>query len=67
MKIALVGITGIPLGRHKIRDARLDQADKLVKADSKTSRRSMSSAEPFPLLVLPVIWKAPFVVSFSLS
>jgi ribosome-binding ATPase YchF (GTP1/OBG family) len=36
MKIALVGVTGVPLGRHKVRDARLDQADKLVKADSKT-------------------------------
>jgi ribosome-binding ATPase YchF (GTP1/OBG family) len=36
MKIALAGVTGVPLGRHKVRDARLDQADKLVKADSKT-------------------------------
>jgi ribosome-binding ATPase YchF (GTP1/OBG family) len=36
MKIALVGVTGVPLGRHRIRDPRLDQADKLVKADTKT-------------------------------
>ena len=36
MKVALVGVTGIPLGKHKVKDARLDQADKLVKADSKT-------------------------------
>ena len=36
MKIALVGVTGVPLGKHKVRDPRLDQADKLVKADSKT-------------------------------
>ena len=36
MKVALVGITGVPLGKHKVRDLRLDQADKLVKADSKT-------------------------------
>ena len=36
MKIALVGVTGVPLGRHKVRDPRLDQADKLVKADTKT-------------------------------
>ena len=36
MKVALVGITGIPLGKHRVKDPRLDQADKLVKADSKT-------------------------------
>jgi ribosome-binding ATPase YchF (GTP1/OBG family) len=36
MKVALVGITGVPLGRHRVKDPRLDQADKLVKADSKT-------------------------------
>jgi len=36
MKIALVGITDVPLGKHKVRDSRLDQADKLVKADTKT-------------------------------
>jgi len=35
MKIALVGVEGIPLGKHKVRDPRLDQADKLVKADKK--------------------------------
>jgi len=36
MKVALVGITSVPLGKHKVRDPRLDQADKLVKADTKT-------------------------------
>ena len=36
MKVALVGVTGVPLGRHKVRDPRLDQADRLVKADTKT-------------------------------
>ena len=36
MKVALVGVTGVPLGKHKVKDSRLDQADKLVKADSKT-------------------------------
>src|SRR4026209_1356878 len=36
MKIALVGVTGVPLGKHKVRDSRLEQADKLVKADTKT-------------------------------
>jgi hypothetical protein len=36
MKVALVGVTGVPLGKHRVRDPRLDQADKLVKADSKT-------------------------------
>jgi hypothetical protein len=35
MKISLVGIAGVPLGTHRIRDPRLDQADKLVKADKK--------------------------------
>ena len=35
MKIALVGVADIPLGKHKVRDPRLDQADKLVKADKK--------------------------------
>ena len=29
MKVALVGVTGVPLGKHKVRDPRLDQADKL--------------------------------------
>lgn len=36
MKIALVGIVGVPLGKHKVKDPRLDRADKLVKADRKT-------------------------------
>ena len=36
MKVSLVGITGIPLGKHKVKDPRMDQADKLVEADKKT-------------------------------
>ena len=36
MKVALVGVAGVPLGKHKVKDPRLDQADKLVKADKKT-------------------------------
>ena len=36
MKIALFGITDIKLGRHNLKDPRLDQADKLVEADKKT-------------------------------
>jgi hypothetical protein len=36
MKICLFGITGIPTGNHNIKDARLDQADKLVEAQKKT-------------------------------
>jgi len=36
MKIALFGISGIPAGRHNIKDPRLDQADKLVEAKKKT-------------------------------
>jgi hypothetical protein len=36
MKIALVGVAGVPLGKHKVKDPRMDQADKLVAADKKT-------------------------------
>jgi len=36
MKVAVVGVQGVPLGKHKVRDPHLDQADKLVKADTKT-------------------------------
>ena len=36
MKIALVGVAGVPLGKHKVKEPRLDQADRLVKADRKT-------------------------------
>src|SRR6266567_5262281 len=35
MKVSLVGVAGVPLGKHKVKDPRLDQADKLVKADNK--------------------------------
>jgi len=36
MKIAVVGIPGIALGKHNLKDPRLDQADKLVEAKKKT-------------------------------
>ncbi len=36
MKLALFGITEIKLGKHNLKDPRLDQADKLVEADKKT-------------------------------
>ena len=36
MKVALVGVAGVPLGKHKVKDPRMDQADKLVEADKKT-------------------------------
>jgi ribosome-binding ATPase YchF (GTP1/OBG family) len=36
MKISLFGITGIPLGKHNVKDARLDQINKLVEAKKKT-------------------------------
>src|SRR5262245_36782972 len=36
MKVGLIGVAGVPLGKHKVKDPRLDQADKLVKADNKT-------------------------------
>ena len=35
MKICLFGDSGIPLGKHNIKDPRLDQADKLVEAQKK--------------------------------
>ena len=36
MKIVLFGISEIKVGRHNLKDPRLDQADKLVAADKKT-------------------------------
>jgi ribosome-binding ATPase YchF (GTP1/OBG family) len=36
MKICLFGITGIALGKHNVKDARLDQVSKLVEAKKKT-------------------------------
>lgn len=36
MKICVFGISGIALGRHNVKDPRLDQADKLVEAQKKT-------------------------------
>ena len=36
MKIALFGISELKLGKHNLKDPRLDQADKLVEADKKT-------------------------------
>ena len=35
MKICVFGIPGIPVGKHNIKDPRLDQADKLVEAKKK--------------------------------
>src|SRR5437762_3590162 len=35
MKICLFGVAGIALGKHNIKDPRLDQADKLVEAQKK--------------------------------
>ena len=36
MKISLFGVSGIALGKHNIKDPRLDQADKLVEAQKKS-------------------------------
>src|SRR5690242_8465280 len=36
MKIALFGLSEIKLGKHNLKDPRLDQVDKLVEADKKT-------------------------------
>jgi len=36
MKICLFGITGVSLGKHNVKDSRLDEADRLVEAKKKT-------------------------------
>jgi hypothetical protein len=36
MKVCLYGISGITLGKHNVKDARLDQANKLVEAKKRT-------------------------------
>lgn len=36
MKICLFGVSGVTLGRHNLKDPRLDQAHELVEADKKT-------------------------------
>jgi ribosome-binding ATPase YchF (GTP1/OBG family) len=36
MKIALFGVSGIKVGKHNLKDPRLDEAHKLVEADKKT-------------------------------
>src|ERR1041385_3255232 len=36
MKICLFGVSGIALGKHNLKDPRLDQVDKLVEAQKKT-------------------------------
>ena len=36
MKICLFGLNGIPLGKHNVKDPRLDEADRLVEAKKKT-------------------------------
>jgi hypothetical protein len=45
MKICLFGITGIPVGNHNIKDARLDQADKLVEAQKKIYAQAVLAEE----------------------
>lgn len=35
MKISLLGITGVPLGRHNVKDPRLDRAHELIEAKKK--------------------------------
>ncbi|MDD2764484.1 MAG: DUF933 domain-containing protein [Opitutaceae bacterium] len=36
MKVCLFGLSGIPLGKHNVKDSRLDQTHKLVEAKKKT-------------------------------
>lgn len=45
MKIALFGISEIKLGKHNLKDPRLDQAHKLVEADKKTYAQADVLAE----------------------
>src|SRR4051812_23215031 len=66
MKICAFGIQGITLGKHNVKDPRLDQADKLVEADKKVyaqvdlvgekelvdSQVILTSQEGFPDLLL---------------
>lgn len=66
MKICLFGISGIPTGRHNVKDPRLDEADRLVEAkkkvpvqvdvvdgtDAATSDVLVVSAESRPDLIL---------------
>jgi ribosome-binding ATPase YchF (GTP1/OBG family) len=35
MKVSLLGITGVPLGKYNVKDPRLDQADQLIEAKKK--------------------------------
>lgn len=36
MKVVLFGVNGIPIGKHNVKDSRLDEAHRLVEADKKT-------------------------------
>ena len=45
MKICLFGISGIPTGNHNIKDARLDQVDKLVEAQKKCYAQAVLADE----------------------
>jgi ribosome-binding ATPase YchF (GTP1/OBG family) len=45
MKICLFGVSGIPLGKHNLKDLRMDQADKLVEAQKKTYAQAEVVAE----------------------
>ncbi len=45
MKICLFGVSGIVLGKHNIKDPRMDQVDKLVEAQKKTYAQADVVAE----------------------
>jgi len=45
MKICLFGISSIPTGNHNIKDARLDQADRLVEAQKKCYAQAVLAEE----------------------
>src|SRR5512144_2193154 len=46
MKFALFGITDIKVGKHNLKDPRLDEAHKLVEADKKTYAQVDVLGEP---------------------
>src|SRR5438093_11680614 len=66
MKISLLGIPGIAVGKHNVKDPRLDQAHKLVEADKKVYAQAdvageeglqeadvvLTTRETFPDLIL---------------
>ena len=47
MKLALFGIQNIPLGKHNVKDPRLDQVHELVEADKKAYAQMAANQPKF--------------------